>query len=64
MGFSRHRKTEVVAMAEDLAFTGIGQDYEFMGKLASDRARLRPHRNGFQAYPVKGPQIGNEHAVI
>src|SRR5690606_8620392 len=60
----RHRKIEEVALTEHLALASRSQDNELVAKIAPDWTSIRAHRNGFQAKPRKGAQIGHEHTVI
>src|SRR6185503_4039840 len=42
---ARDFETEIVAMAEDFAFASVGEDDEFVRKVAADRSAFRHHRN-------------------
>ncbi len=55
---------EIVAVAKHLALAGFGQDDEFVGQIAADRAAFRHHRDRTQPHPGESAQIGDEHAVI
>ena len=59
-----HRQVEEVAVAEDLALAGLGQDDEFVAEVAADRAGVGAHRDRLQAHAREGAQIGDEHAVV
>ena len=59
-----HREIEIVAVAEDLALAGLGEDDELVGEIAADRAGFGDHRDRLQAEPREGAQIGDEHLVV
>ena len=58
------RQVQDIGVAIDAALAGLGENDEFMGKVAADRPGLGPHRNGLEAHAGEDPQIGNEHALI
>ena len=64
--WSRRRRleAEIVAVAEDLAFAGRGQNDELVRQVAADRAGVGHHRNGGEAEALEGAQVGGEHPVV
>ena len=61
---ARHLEVEERLVAEDGALAGVGEDDEFVAEVAADRAGIGAHRDGLQAEPREGPEIGDEHAVV
>ncbi len=55
----RYWEIEEVALAEYFALPRRGQDNELVAEVAPERACIRTHRNGLQAKPRKGAQVGN-----
>ena len=61
---ARDFEVQIVLVAKHFALAGIGQDDEFVGQIAADRAALRHHRDRAQPHARESAQIGDEHAVI
>ena len=53
-----------VAVAEDGALAGLGEDDELVAEVAADRAGIGAHRDRLQAHAREGAQIGDEHPVV
>jgi hypothetical protein len=62
--FAEHVEVEQVAVQEDLALAGVGQDDEFVAEIATDRSGRRPHGDGLQPHAREGAEVGHEHAPV
>ena len=61
---TRRTERQQFAVAEHGAFAGVGEDDEFVAQVAADRTGVGPHRDGGQAHPVKGVEVGAEHFPV
>ena len=61
---TEHVDSQEMLVTEHGALACVGQDDELVAGIAADRAGVGRHRDGLQAHPREGAQIGDEHLVV